>query len=446
MTTKLIRFTEKARAEPHLRFTALMGLLFEREGLHASFERQGGKKAPGVDGVRKADYAQGLDTRLMELSGSLRQLGYRPQPVRRVYIPKGNGRRRPLGIPCFEDRIVQDRLSLILQAIWEPEFLDCSYGFRPGRSAHDALRRVAEVITNEHTQWVVEADIKGFFDHVSHSHLLRFLEHRIADPNIVRILRRFLKAGVMEDGMVSEVMEGTPQGGLVSPALANIYLHYVLDVWFKRRFKKSCRGKAFLVRYCDDFIACFQHEDEAQRFRRDLAERLAAFDLEVEPSKTAVLRFGRQATRECHREGLRRPRTFSFLGLTHYVSRSRRGRFVVGRKTEGKRFTGKLKQLNERLRRLRMIGGKAMMAYVRRHLQGHIRYYGVSGNYRALSRYVKAASRLLYKWLNRRSQRRSISWERFGPILKERVLPRIRIVHNLYPAPIGMTQTGSRMV
>ena len=432
MTTKFIRFTEKARAEPHLRFNALMGLLYDPEGLHASFERQSGKKAPGVDGMRKVDYAQGLDSRLTELSGSLRQLGYRPQPVRRVYIPKGNGRRRPLGIPCFEDRIVQDRLSLILQAIWEPEFLDCSYGFRPGRSAHDALRRVAEVITNGHTQWVVEADIKGFFDHVSHAHLLRFLEHRIADPNFVRILRRFLKAGVMEDGRVSEVMEGTPQGGLVSPALANIYLHYVLDLWFERRFKKSCRGKAFLVRYCDDFIACFQHEEEAQRFRRDLAERLAAFDLEVESSKTAVLRFGTQATRECHREGLRRPQTFSFLGLTHYVSRSRRGRFVVGRKTEGKRFNGKLKQLNERLRRLRMIGGKAMMAYVRRHLQGHIRYYGVSGNYRALSRYVKAASRLLYKWLNRRSQRRSFTWESFRAYLARHPLPRLAVYHALY--------------
>jgi len=446
MTTKLIRFTEKARAEPQLRFNALMGLLYDSEGLHASFERQNGRKAPGVDGMRKVDYAEGLESRLTELSRSLRQLGYRPQPVRRVYIPKGNGRRRPLGIPCFEDRIVQDRLSGILQAIWEPEFQDCSYGFRPGRSAHDALRRVAEVITNERTQWVVEADIKGFFDHVSHSHLMRFLEHRVADPNVLRILKRFLKAGVMEDGVVSKVNEGTPQGGLVSPALANIYLHYVLDLWFERRYKKFCRGKAFLVRYCDDFIACFQHEDEAHRFHRELEERLAAFDLEVEPSKTAVLRFGTQAARDCHRDGLRRPQTFSFLGLTHYVSRSRRGRFVVGRKTERKRFTGKLKQLNERLRRLRWAGGKAMMAFVRRHLEGHIRYYGVSGNYRALSRYVRAASRLLYKWLNRRSQRRSIPWKRFCPILQDRVLPRIRIIHNLYPRPIGMTQTGSRMV
>jgi len=446
MTTKFIRFTEKARAEPQLRFNALMGLLFDPEGLHASFERQNGKKAPGVDGIRKVDYEDGLGNRLTELSRSLKELGYRPQPVRRVYIPKGNGRRRPLGIPCFEDRIVQDRLSLILQAIWEPEFQGCSFGFRPGRSAHDALRRVAEVITNERTQWVVEADIKGFFDHVSHSHLMRFLEHRIVDPKFLRIVKRFLKAGVMEDGVVKEVVEGTPQGGLVSPVLANIYLHYVLDLWFERRYKKSCRGNAFLVRYCDDFIACFQHEDEAQRFRRDLAERLAAFDLEVEPSKTAVLRFGTLATRDCQRDGLRRPQTFSFLGLTHYVSRSRRGRFVVGRKTERKRLNGKLKLLNERLRRLRMVGGRAMMDYVRRHLEGHIRYYGVSGNYRALSRYVKAASRLLYKWLNRRSQRRSIPWERFRPILKDRVLPRIRIVHNLYPVPIGMTQTGSRMV
>ncbi len=446
MTTKFIRFTEKARAEPQLRFNALMGLLFDPEGLHASFERQPGTKAPGVDGIRKVDYAKGLEGRLTELSRCLRQLGYRPQPVRRAYIPKGNGRRRPLGIPCFEDRIVQDRLSLILQAIWEPEFQDCSFGFRAGLSAHEALRRVAEVITNERTQWVVEADIKGFFDHVSHSHLLCFLKHRIADPNFLRILRRFLKAGVMEDGVVSEVKAGTPQGGLVSPVLANIYLHYVLDLWFEQHFKKSCRGKAYLVRYCDDFITCFQYEDEAHRFRQELAQRLAAFDLEVEPSKTAVLRFGTQATRGCRLDGERRPRTFSFLGLTHYVSRSRRGRFVVGRKTERKRFNGKLKQLNERLRRLRRVGGKAMMDYLRRHLEGHIRYYGVSGNYRALSRYVKAASRLLFKWLNRRSQRRSIPWERFREVLRKRVLPRIRIVHNLYPVPLGMTQAGSRMV
>jgi group II intron reverse transcriptase/maturase len=362
-----------------------------------------------------------------------------------VYIPKGDGRYRPLGIPSFEDRIVQDRLSLILQAIWEPEFCECSYGFRPGRSAHDALRRIAEIMTKENTQWVVEADVKGFFDHVSHDHLMRFLEHRIADPRFLRILRRFLKAGVMEDGVVRASEEGTPQGGLVSPALANIYLHYVLDLWFEKRFGKSCRGKAYLVRFADDFIACFEDEEDARRFLPELTERLAAFDLEVEPRKTSVLRFGSDAERECWRDGLRRPATFSFLGFTHFVSRSRRGHFVVGRKTEGKRFCKKLKLLSQRLRALRVEGGKAMMAHVESHLRGHIQYYGVSGNTRSLRNYFFRACRLLCKWLNRRSQRRSITWARFWPIISGR-MPYPRIVHNLYPHPQWKTQTGSRMV
>jgi len=228
-----------------------MGLLYDPEGLYASFERQDGKKAPGVDGIRKVDYAQGLDERIEDLSSRLRRLGYRPQPARRVYIPKSGSGWRPLGVPCFEDRLVQDRLAQILSAIWEPEFRDCSYGFRPGRSGHDALRRVAEVITNEQTQWVVEADIKGFFDHVSHDHLVRFLQHRIADPSLLRIVQRFLKAGVMEAGAVTAGEEGAPQGGLASPVLSNIYLHYVLDMWFEKRFARRCGGKAFLIRYCD---------------------------------------------------------------------------------------------------------------------------------------------------------------------------------------------------
>jgi group II intron reverse transcriptase/maturase len=347
VTTKLERFTLKARAEPQTRFTALMGLLFDPEGLRESFERQDGRKAPGVDGVRKEDYGDGLDARLEELSARIRRLGYRPKPVRRTYIPKGDGRYRPLGVPSFEDRLVQDRLSRILQAIWEPEFCDCSFGFRPGRSAHDALRRVAEVITNEGTQWVVEADIKGFFDHLSHSHLLRFLEHRIADPNLLRIVRRFLKAGIMEDGAFTASEEGAPQGGLVSPVLSNIYLHYVLDLWFEKRYARGCAGKAYLIRYADDYVACFEHEADARAFLTEMTERLAQFDLEVEPSKTALLRFGRQMLGciAAHTQG---PRTFSFLGFTHYVGRSRRGRFVVGRKTDAKRVRKKLKLLSER--------------------------------------------------------------------------------------------------
>ncbi len=245
MTPKLERFTLMAREQLRERFNSLMGLLFDPEGLRESFERQKGNKAPGVGGVRKNDYGKDLEARLEDLSARIRRMGYRPQPVRRSYIPKGDGRYRPPGVRSFEDRLVQDRLSRILQAIWEPEFCDCSYGFRPGRSAHDALRRVAEFITHAGTQWVVEADIKGFFDHLSHAHLLRFLEHRIADPNLLRIVRRFLKTGVMEDGAFTASDEGAPQGGLVSPVLSNIYLHYVLDLWFEKRFDRGCAGKAY---------------------------------------------------------------------------------------------------------------------------------------------------------------------------------------------------------
>ena len=437
MTTDLTRFTQWARESPQRQYTALMGMLYDPVGLNASFERQAANKAPGVDGMRKAEYADGLAQRLADLSARLQRLGYRSKPVKRVYIPKASGKgRRALGVPSFEDRIVQDRASQILQAIWEPEFRDCSYGFRPGRNAHHALKRLAEVITVERTQWVVEADIKGFFDHVTHSHLLRFLAHRIADPRFLRIIGRFLKAGVLEDGAFSVSEQGTPQGGLVSPALANIYLHYVLDVWFEKRYAKSCRGKASLVRYADDFVACFHQEEDAKRFVRELTNRLADFNLEAEPTKTRLIRFGDQARALCKSAGLRRPQTFNFLGITHLVGRSRSGRFVVGRKTQGERVRKKLTALSGRLAALRTLGGKAMLEYVRRHLQGHIQYFGVSGNMRSLKQYGYQAARLLYKWLNRRSQRRSVAWNRFLQVVVPR-LPRPRIVHNLYPTCRG---------
>jgi RNA-directed DNA polymerase len=433
MTTDLVRFTQWARESPQRQYTALMGMLYDLEGLNASFERQPSNKAPGVDGMRKAEYANGLAERLVDLSARLRRLGYRPQPVRRVYIPKASGKgRRALGVPCFVDRVVQDRASLILQAIWEPEFRDCSYGFRPERNAHQALKRLAEIITVKRTQWVVEADIKGFFDHVTHYHLRRFLAHRIADRGFLRIIDRFLKAGVLEDGVFSASDEGTPQGGLVSPVLANVYLHYVLDVWFEKRFAKSCRGKAYLLRYADDFVACFHREEDAKRFMQELTNRLAEFNLEAEPTKTRVLRFGDQAPAQCKQEGLRRPQTFAFLGITHFVGRSRSGRFVVGRKTQSERSRKKLKALSVRLAQLRPHGGRVMVEYVRRHLLGHIQYYGVSGNIRSLGQYVDHAGRLLFKWLNRRSQRRSLAWDRFNEFIVP-FLPRPRIIHHLYP-------------
>jgi RNA-directed DNA polymerase len=439
MTPDLAHVTRVSRANPKLRFNSLMGLLFRGEGLHASFGGLPAKKAPGVDGIRKADYEKDLEGNLESLSRDLRSMGYRPRPARRVYIPKANGGRRALGIPCFEDRIVQDRMSRLLQAIWEPEFRDCSFGFRPGRSAHDALRRLATIITHERIGFVVEADVKGFFDNVEHTHMIRFLEHRIGDKRLIRLLHRFLKAGIMEDGAFTASDSGTPQGGLVSPVLANIYLHYALDWWFEGRFAKSCRGAAKLVRYADDFVVCFQHEDDARRFVTELSIRLGQFGLEVEPTKTQMLRFGRFARQNCHRDGLKRPLTFNFLGFTHYCGQSRAGKFVVGRTTERRRFAKKLRELHRRLRGLRVQGGAAMVRYAQQHLRGHMQYYGVSGNIARLRQYFKEVARRLLFWLNRRSQRRSLTWAKYGALLHNGLLPKAHVVHHLYPVPTRMT-------
>lgn len=438
MTTAIERFTQWARLHPQPHYHALMGLLSNPVELLECFEAQPGNKASGIDKISKADYEKDVIERLKALSAGLRSLSYRPKPARRVYIPKSNGKQRPLGIPCFEDRIVQHQLSRILQAIWEPEFRDGSYGFRPHRNAHQALARLGEIMTHEGTQWVVEADIKGFFDNVSHDWLMRFLAHRIKDPVLLRIVKRFLKAGVMEAGALISGDTGTPQGGLVSPVLANIYLHYVLDVWFERRFARTCSGSARLVRYADDYVACFTDEGDAKRFMTEMTERLAKFGLEVEPDKTALLRFGNRAARDCSKEGDKRPPTFNFLGFTHYVGKSRTGRFVLGRKTQRERIAKKLKEVSHRLSALRTQGGKAMMHYAKRHLRGHIAYYAVSGNARQIRNYAYRISRSLFKWLNRRSQRRSLNWDKFSRILQG-WMPSLRIRHNLYPTPLWRT-------
>ena len=431
MTPDIARLAYMAREAPTEKLTSLMGMVFREEGLHDSFRRLPGNKAPGVDGVRKDEYGQNLAERIGELSKRLRDLAYVPQPARRVYIPKLDGGRRPLGIPAFECRLVQDRVSQILQATWEPQFKGCSYGYRPGIGAHKALHELARVITCEPIKYVVEADIKGFFNHVNHDWLMKFVAHRIADQKFLQLINRFLKAGVMEDGAVSATEEGTPQGGLASPVLANIYLHYVLDMWFEHVFRKECRGKAFLIRYCDDFVVCFEQGTDASAFMRALTGRLGKFGLETEPSKTKTIRFGKWAAQDNEAEG-KPNETFSFLGLTHYLGRSRKGGFLVGRKTERKRIRKKLKEVSGKLKSLRTAGGAAMYRYARQHLQGHYQYYGVSGNSRPMSNYKAAVERILYKWLNRRSQRRSIRWKRFHQLLKAGLLPQPKIYHDMY--------------
>lgn len=451
MTTDIARLAYAVRKTPNTKCSSLMGMVWREEGLRDSFRRLPGNKARGVDGISKDDYSHNLSVRVNDLSMRLRDQAYAPQPSRRVYIPKMDGGRRPLGIPAFESRIVEDRMSQILQAIWEPEFKECSYGFRPHRGALDAISELARVITKEPIRYIAEADIKGFFNNVDHEWLMKFLGHRISDKGFLRLIKRFLKAGVIEDGAVYASEEGTPQGGLISPVLANIYLHYVLDMWFVHQVRAKCRGKSFLVRYADDFVVCFENRGDAEAFMQWLPERLKKFGLETEPSKTKMIRFGLWAEKDNKAEGKAND-TFSFLGFTHYLGRSRKGYFLVGHKTESKRTRKKLKEVGIKLKAMRTSGGAIMYKYARQHLQGHINYFGISGNFKAIDSYREKLSRILFKWINRRSQRHSITWERFSPLLNAGLLPHPRIVHDLYTHLYGKrcrnvsNQSGSRMV
>jgi len=431
--TKLLRIAEKARREGKFQFTSLFHLM-DRELLRGCFVRLRKGAAAGIDGVTKAMYGKELEERLTELVERLQRMAYIPEPVRRRYIPKpGTGKQRPLGVPTLEGKLVEAGLVRILEAIYENDFIEDSYGFRPGRSCHDALRALSQTVEKGQINWIVEADIRGFFDNVDHDWLMKFLAHRIGDKRVLRMIKRFLKAGVVEDGRLEISDQGTPQGGCASPLLANVYLHYVLDLWFERRFQKSCTGAARLVRYCDDFVVCFENEAEAKRFRAELIERLAQFSLEVEPSKTKVLAFGPRAAAQAKAQGRRKPETFDFLGFTHYCSRSRNGRrFRMKRVTARKHFRAKLAALKEWLRsvRSRMKTRELWEAFCVK-LRGHYAYYGVTDNSPGLARFAYAARRLLKKWFNRRGGRRQLTWEKFLLMEKRFPLPTPRITVNL---------------
>jgi len=432
MTPDLAQFTVYAHKNPTMKFNSLMGLIFRKEGLSESFRLLQGSKAAGSDGIKKDDYRKDLENNLTTLSDRVRRGGYTPKPVLRVYIPKSGGTgRRPLGIPAFEDRIVQDRIAQVLQAIWEPEFLDCSFGFRPGRNAHQAIKVIDTAIMKERVNYVVEADIKGFFNHVDHTWLLKFLAHRIKDERFIQTIKKFLQGGIMEDGAVRSCEEGTPQGGLISPCLSNIYLHYVLDLWFDRRFRKSCKGTARFVRYCDDYVAMFEFEEDAKRFRAEMTSRLQKFSLEVEPTKTKMLAFGIKEFRSALK-GSRHVDTFSFLGFTHYMRKSRRGYPMVDRKTDAVRLRRKVKEFSAQLAKRRNLGTKLMVGFACSHFRGHLQYYGVSGNLRSLSRYRELILHYLFQWLNRRSQRRSFTWEKYELLINAFKLAKPKIVHALW--------------
>jgi group II intron reverse transcriptase/maturase len=432
MATKLRRIAEKARNEPGFKFTSLYHLMNE-ELLRKCFKRLRKDAAAGIDNVTKELYAGNLDANLMNLTERLHRMAYIPQPVRRKYIPKpGSAKERPLGIPCFEDKLVQSGLVRILESVYEQDFIENSYGFRPARSCHKAMRALSDAVENNPVNHIVEADIKGFFDNVNQEWLLTFLVHRVEDKRIQRMVKRFLKAGVAEDGSVTVNDEGTPQGGVISPLLANIYLHYALDLWFEKVYRNRCTGFARLIRYADDFVVCFQHKTDAEKFRNELGERLGKFGLEVEPTKTRVVEFGRFAVQNAKRRG-ERPKTFDFLGLTHYCGTRRDGNgYRMKRVTARKKFTAKLKAFKEWLKKARTMKTKDLWETAKAKLRGHYNYYGVTDNLRGINRFAEEVKRLLFKWLNRRGKRHCLNWEKFDGMLKRFPLPKPRIKVSMF--------------
>jgi len=431
-STKLSSLTRRAREDPECRFTSLAHLLTE-DFLMGCFRELKRGKAPGIDGVTMEEYEAGLEENIRDLVGRLKGKRYRPQPVRRGYIPKASGGKRPLGIPAIEDKVVQMGVKKILEAIFEVDFLDVSYGFRPERSCHSALDAVDIAIMTKPVNYVVDMDIKEFFDTVDHKWLMRCLRQRVQDPSLLRLVGRFLRAGVMEEGKYVEVEKGTPQGGVLSPLLANIYLHYVLDLWFERVIKKRLRGFAQLIRYCDDFVVCFQSGKEAREFGEELRQRLGKFGLRIAEDKSRTVEFGRPVWQKARREG-KKVGTFDFLGFTHYCGATRGGNFKLGRRTARSRFSQKLKAMNQWLKNVRNAAKvEEWWPILGLKLTGHYRYYGISGNMPKLQGYYTQTVRLAYKWINRRSQKRSYNWRQFHRFLRYNPLPRPRIYH---PYPV----------
>ena len=431
MQTKLNLISEIVKRDEKSVVNNLAYLLNE-ENLGECFKMLKKGKAAGVDGMSVEVYAENLESNLKDLVNRMKKQAYKPLPARRTYIAKANGKMRPLGIPAVEDKIVQRGITRILEAIYEVEFLDFSYGFRPHKSCHQALKRVDEIIMKNPINHIIDADIKGFFDHVDHEWLMKFLGHKISDSNFLRLIKRFLKNGYLEEGKLHATNEGTPQGGVVSPILANIYLHYALDLWIERSVKPKCRGVVEMVRYADDFVICVQYKDDAIHILQALKERMSKFNLELEMDKTRLIEFGRFAKQNAEVKKLR-VSTFNFLGFTHFIDRTRKGGFKLGRKTDGKKLRTKLKEMNEWLKAARNAYPiNEIWKTLRTKLRGHFQYYGVSGNFRCIRLFDTLSKKLALKWLNRRSQKKSFTWESFYKYLERHPLPKPEIHHDFY--------------
>ena len=430
MKTKLARISTLS-ANPDMVFTSI-GHLIDVELLSACHRDMDGKKAVGIDGVTKDEYGAKLKENLEILVKRLKNKSYRPKPALRVEIPKDNGKTRPLSIYCYEDKLVQEALKRVLEAVFEPHFYDEMMGFRPNRGCHGAIKKLNVMLEKRKTSWVLDADIKGFFDHLDHEWIIRFIEMRIKDPNIIRLVRRMLKSGIMKDYLFEETEEGSGQGSVCSPIIANIYMHYVLVWWFKEKIQPRLRGFSGLVVYADDFVVCFQHRSEAKIFYEHLKKRMAFFSLEMEESKTRLINFGRFATINRRDKGEGKPDTFTFIGFTHYCSTGRNGQFRVKRKTSKKKFAKKCRELNITIRDMRVWRLADIIRKLNQILVGYYHYYGVTDNSRSLDLMHHHVRRMLFYWLNRRSNRKSYSWEGFNDMMKNFPLAKPKIYVNIY--------------
>lgn len=435
---KLQLIHQRAKEDKKEKFTALMHHVYNIDALKAAYLKIKREAAPGVDEETWQSYRENLEDNLQDLSLKLKQGGYRAKPVKRAYIPKPNGKQRPLGITTLEDKIVQRATTQVLNAIYEADFLGFSYGFRPGRNQHKALAALQNGIVTRKVSWVLDADISDFYDSINHEWLVKFIEHRIADKRVVRLIQKWLNAGVLENGQVVYSKEGAPQGGSASPLLANVYLHYVYDLWIQQWRKKQALGEVITVRYADDTITGFQYESDAKRFLKDLKERFQKFGLELHPEKTRLIEFGRYAKERRRRRGLGKPETFTFLGFTHICSETRIGKFTVKRQTKRKKLHEKVKEVRTELRKRMHAPIQEVGKWLATVLTGHYRYYGVTGNFRAIDEFRR---RVGWTWryvLTQRSQKSYVTWEQMKGIIS-RWLPKARIYHSYSLEGNGVT-------